>query len=59
MRDLLKLDFRKLSDNSSRLNISKGTIADIIGLFIEWVQKLSETEEDNSSNESIMDLFFK
>lgn len=59
MRDLLKLDFRKLSDNSSRLNISKGTIADIVGLFIEWVQKLSETEEDNSSNESIMDLFFK
>ena len=59
MRDLLKLDFRKLSDNSSRLNISKGTIADIVGLFIEWVQKLSESEEDNSSNESIMDLFFK
>ena len=59
MRDLLKLDFRKLSDNFSRLNISKGTIADIVGLFIEWVQKLSETEEDNSSNESIMDLFFK
>ena len=59
MKDLLKLDLRKLSDNASRINISKGSIAEIVNDFMNWVKSLTEKESYNVSEVSIIDLFFK
>lgn len=42
MKDILKLDFRKLSESASKLNISRGTIADIVNGFIEWTKGFCE-----------------
>ena len=59
MKDILKLDFAKLHDNASHLNISRGTITDVAWVFLEWVDKLSEDTSTEQESESILDLFFK
>lgn len=58
MRDILSLDFRKLHDNASKLNLSRGAISDVIDIFIEWVKGLG-AEEIADDDENILDLFFK
>ncbi len=58
MKDILKLDFRKLSESASKLNISRGTIADIVNGFVEWT-KGAENKGEDTECESILDLFFK
>lgn len=59
MKDILKLDLRKLSESASKLNISRGTIADIVNGFIEWTKGLSKNKGEDAESESILDLFFK
>lgn len=58
MKDILKLDFRKLYENASRLNISRGAVSDLANIFIEWANNLSVSERIEQEPESIMNLFF-
>ena len=59
MKDILKLDFRKLYDNVSRLNLSRGAVINVVNMFIKWVNDLSMSEIAEQESESIVDLFFK
>lgn len=59
MKDILKLDFAKLYDNACHLNISRGTIADVARMFLEWTDNLSVNDSAEQESESILDLFFK
>lgn len=58
MKDLLQLDFREISDNASDLNVSRGSIPEIIIQFVEWVQNLSsDTVKDQDTD--IISLFLR
>ena len=59
MKDILKLDFRNLSENASKLGISKGSIADIVNAYMDWVKSLSESKTEDVDDVNILDLFFK
>ena len=58
MKDLLNLDFREISDNASKLNISRGTIPEIINQYIEWILNvLNDSPKEQETD--ILGLFFK